>query len=347
MEDGEKGGFRVGWRVKHPAFRACAKNGVWFSDGVNFNEQTQPRVTFRTTALMPSTLTPAATLPPAHPLAAPYRGRLAPTPTGLLHSGHAATFRFAEQRARAAEGTLVLRIEDLDPVRCKPEFEVAAMEDLRWLGIRWDEGPDVGGAYGPYRQSERRKDFLEIWERLRDGGFIYPSEHSRRDVELAAGAPHEDDGEAIFPTQWRPAIGAGRDTKSPDGLNWRFRVPDGERIAFTDERLGPCGFVAGEDFGDFVVWRRDGVPAYELAVVTDDFAMRITEVVRGEDLLRSTARQLLLYRALGLTPPKWCHAPLVRDATGKRLAKRDDALSLRTLRERKIRPEDVGAAGAT
>jgi glutamyl-tRNA synthetase len=219
-------------------------------------------------------------------------------------------------------------------LRCKPEFEAAAMEDLRWLGIRWDEGPDVGGAFGPYRQSERRGWFLEVWARLRDSGVIYPCARSRRDVELAAGAPHEDDAEAIFPVQWRPAIGAGWEAESPDGVNWRFRVPDGERIGFTDERLGGCGFVAGEDFGDFVVWRRDGVPAYELAVVADDFAMGITEVVRGEDLLKSTARQLLLYRALGWEAPGWCHAPLVRDAAGRRLAKRDDALSVRALRER-------------
>ena len=270
-----------------------------------------------------------------------YRGRLAPSPTGLLHAGHAATFRFAAQRARDAGGMLVMRIEDLDPLRCKPEFEEAALEDLRWLEIRWDEGPDVGGAFAPYRQSERREWFLHVWARLRDSGLIYPCSRSRRDVELAAGAPHEDDAEAIFPPQWRPAPGAGRNAASPDGVNWRFRVPDRERISFRDERLGECEFVAGKDFGDFVVWRKDGIPAYESAVVADDHAMGITEVVRGEDLLKSTARQLLLYRALGWEPPRWCHAPLVCDATGKRLAKRDAALSLRTLRNRSTTAEDV------
>jgi glutamyl-tRNA synthetase len=169
---------------------------------------------------------------------------------------------------------------------------------------------------------------------LRDGGFIYPSERSRRDVELADAAPHEDGGtERVFPPQWRPPHGTGREATAPDGVNWRFRVPDGERVTFVDGRLGDRAYTAGVDFGDFVVWRRDGVPAYELAVVADDHAMRISEVVRGEDLLKSTARQLLLYRALGWVPPRWWHTPLVRDANGRRLAKRDGATSLRTLRE--------------
>ncbi|MDR2845147.1 MAG: tRNA glutamyl-Q synthetase [Puniceicoccales bacterium] len=266
-----------------------------------------------------------------------YRGRIAPTPTGLLHLGHAATFCRAEERAHDANGAVVMRIEDLDPLRCKPEFATAALEDLRWLGLRWDEGPDTdGGAFGPYTQSERRAWFLSVWARLRDGGFIYPCARSRRDVEMAAGAPHDDDGtdgEPIFPVEWRPAAGAGREATAPMGHNWRFRVPDGEPIHFTDTRLGPKTFTAGVDFGDFVIWRRDDVPAYELAVVADDHAMRITEVVRGEDLLKSTARQLLLYRALGWTAPAWYHTALVRDATGRRLAKRDAALSLRALRE--------------
>jgi glutamyl-tRNA synthetase len=262
----------------------------------------------------------------------PYRGRLAPSPTGLLHAGHAATFRMAAQRARDAGGALILRIEDLDLLRCKPEYEAAAIEDLRDLGLRWDEGPDVGGPFAPYRQSRRRGGFLEVWARLRDSGFIYPCLRSRRDVEQAAGAPHEEDAEVLFPVEWRPVPGEGRDVPAPGGFNWRFRVPDGERLVFTDERLGKQEFTAGKDFGDFVVWRRDDVPAYELAVVADDHAMCISEVVRGEDLLKSTARQLLLYRALGWEPPRWCHAPLVRDAAGQRLAKRAGAASLRALR---------------
>jgi glutamyl-tRNA synthetase len=282
---------------------------------------------------------PAAGLPAVPAAAAPYRGRLAPTPTGFLHLGHAATFALAARRAAAAGGALVMRIEDLDPLRCKTHFSKAALEDLRWLGLRWDEGPDVGGAFAPYVQSQRREWFLEVWRRLRDAGAIYPCARSRRDVELAAGAPNEpaagEPVEPFFPREWRPPAGTGAEVASPDALdaNWRFRVPDGRRISFNDGRLGEQSFTAGVDFGDFVIWRRDNVPAYELAVVADDFAMRISEVVRGEDLLLSTARQLLIYETLGWTPPAWFHAPLVRDAGGRRLAKRDNARSLRSLRE--------------
>ncbi|MDR3229327.1 MAG: tRNA glutamyl-Q synthetase [Puniceicoccales bacterium] len=283
-------------------------------------------------------LKPVTPKPTTH---TPYRGRLAPTPTGFLHLGHAATFRTAAERATTAKGTLLMRIEDLDPLRCKSEFSTAALEDLRWLGLRWDEGPDVGGAFAPYTQSQRRDLFLKLWERLRDGGFIYPCKHSRRDVELAANAPHGD--EPLFPKEWRPPPDAGRTSPTPRGENWRFRVPDGEIVSFLDGRLGQQTFVAGVDFGDFIVWRRDDVPAYELAVVADDYAMRISEVVRGEDLLKSTARQLLLYRALGWEPPAWWHTPLLRDASGRRLAKRDGAMSIRELRRRALSPEEVWA----
>jgi glutamyl-tRNA synthetase len=263
----------------------------------------------------------------------PYRGRIAPTPTGLLHLGHAATFRIAHDRARAAGGHLALRIEDLDPQRCRPEFVEACEEDLAWLGLAWDGEPVL--------QSERRCWFLEIWRRLRDGGFIYPSPHSRRDVDLAAQAPHEE--EPIFPAAWRRPAAEGLAWQTPAGMNWRFRVPDGESISFCDGRRGGQSFIAGRDFGDFVVWRRDDVPAYELAVVADDIEMGITEVVRGEDLLLSTARQLLLYHALGAEPPAFFHTPLLLDAAGRRLAKRDAALSIRALRERGLSPADIFA----
>ncbi len=263
-----------------------------------------------------------------------YRGRIAPTPTGFLHLGHAKTFALAARRCREAAGTLVLRIEDIDVVRCKKEFATAAMEDLRALGIAWDEGPDCGGDFAPYVQSQNTEYFLQIWARLRDGGFIYPCRRSRKDVAAAPRAPHDNDdnAEPIFPAEWRPAEkDFGKNFAEPGDWNWRFRVPDGERISFRDELCGEQGFVAGRDFGDFVVWRRDGIPAYELAVVADDIRMKITEVVRGRDLLKSTARQILLYRALAATIPKWAHAPLVLDAAGRRLAKRDDALSVRAI----------------
>ncbi|MDF1502958.1 tRNA glutamyl-Q(34) synthetase GluQRS [Roseisolibacter sp. H3M3-2] len=270
-----------------------------------------------------------------------YRGRIAPTPTGDMHAGHARTFVAAWRRARDAGGAVVLRIEDLDPLRCRPEWTAHAIEDLAWLGVTWDEGPVY--------QSARRAVYADVWRRLRDAGAVYPSTVSRKEVRDAAHAPHEDeeDAEPLFPPALRPPADAGRDAASPAGVVWRFRVPDGETIRFDDAVRGPQAFTAGVDFGDFVVWRKDDVPAYELAVVADDVAMGITEVVRGEDLLRSTARQLLVYRALGAAPPAWCHLPLVRDAAGKRLAKRHQALSVRELRARGHTPAEVLAlAGA-
>ena len=276
------------------------------------------------------------------PLILSYRGRLAPSPTGLLHLGHARTFWIAYQRAVQANGVLVMRNEDLDPQRSKPEFAAAMLEDLRWLGIWWQEGSDVGGPYAPYVQSRRRKFYLEAWRRLVRDGFVYPCRCSRKDLARSAQAPHDEDDEPIYPGTCRPQpSGEIVVPESPAGLNWRFRVPDGEAIAFADGHFGPQSYVAGHDFGDFLVWRRDDVPAYQLAVVDDDAAMRITEVVRGADLLRSTARQILLYRALGLEPPAWYHCPLMNDERGQRLAKRHDALSLRALRERGIAPQDV------
>ncbi len=263
-----------------------------------------------------------------------YRGRIAPSPTGYLHLGHARTFWIAQERARAAGGTLVMRIEDIDEARCKPEFREAILEDLHWFGLKWDEGPDCGGPYAPYIQSQRRGLYREVLEHLRRGGFIYPCRCSRRDVLTALGAPHAGDEEPNYPGACRPLPGTppAPSLDLPD-VHWRFRVPHGERLAFLDAAQGPQTAVAGIDFGDFVVWRRDNVPAYQLAVVADDAAMRITEVVRGADLLLSTFRQLLLYRALGWEPPAFYHAPLVLDpATGERLAKRHAALSLRQLR---------------
>jgi len=268
------------------------------------------------------------------------RGRLAPTPTGHLHVGHARTFALAA--ARAVGGTLVYRTEDLDAGRCRPEFAEAAIADLRWLGLKWAEGPDLGGPHAPYVQSQRLPWFRDVWQRLQATGAIYPCEKSRKDVERSLTAPHaEDDAEPIFPPSLRPTLGAGHDAREPGPTNWRFRVPDGEAITFNDALQGPQTFVAGRDFGDFLVWRKDGFPAYELAVVADDHAMGITEVVRGADLLLSTARQLLLYRALAWNAPSWAHAPLIVDAEGRRLAKRTAGLSIRDLRAKGKTPEEV------
>ena len=294
-----------------------------------------------------------------------YRGRIAPSPTGYLHVGHAMTFWRAQERAREAGGKLVLRIEDLDRDRCRGEFADAIIDDLHWFGLVWDEGPDVGGPFAPYIQSQRHSRYLEAWEKLRVGGFIYPCTCSRKDVAEASLAPHEENDEPIYPGTCRPAAGknlqatrllpqgrkkilppvtaAATPSTAPAGTHWRFRVPDGERIEFVDARLAKQSAVAGRDFGDFIVWRRDDVPAYQLAVVVDDAAMRISEVVRGEDLLVSTFRQLLLYRSLDLMPPKFFHTRLVVDESGKRLAKRHGSLSLRALRERGVAAEELRA----
>lgn len=273
-----------------------------------------------------------------------FRGRLAPTPTGLLHAGHAQTFALAA--ARASGAGLVMRIEDLDRDRCREEFAAAALEDLAWLGLEWTEGPDIGGPHAPYEQSRRGGWFLDVWRRLEAAGVIYPSPHSRRDVEDASSAPHgatlgssDAPPEPLFPVALRPA--RWERASSPGRVAWRFRVPDGRVLEFDDGRLGRVRRTAGIDFGDFVVWRRDDLAAYELAVVADDHAMAIEEVVRGEDLLTSTARQLLLYEALGWQPPRWFHAPLVVDAAGRRLAKRSGGMAIRDLRARGCSPADV------
>ncbi len=273
-----------------------------------------------------------------------YRGRIAPSPTGYLHLGHARTFWTAYERALAAKGTLVFRNEDLDPQRSRPEYAAAMLEDLRWLGICWQEGPDVGGPFAPYVQSERRSHYLRTWHELYDRGHLYPCSCSRKDLAEAAQAPHESvqhqdpNDEPIYNGRCRNRKLAASD---PAGVTWRFRAPDGLTVRFVDLAAGPQEFTAGVDFGDFVVWRRDDVPAYQLAVVADDLAMGITEVVRGRDLLKSTARQLLIYQALGAEPPNFFHCPLLADAAGNRLAKRHDSLSLRFLRQSGLSPRDV------
>jgi len=251
------------------------------------------------------------------------------------------TFWQAQERADQNGARLILRIEDLDRDRCTPEFRDAIIEDLHWFGLRWDEGPDVGGAFAPYIQSERRQIYLAAWKKLRDAALIYPCVCSRRDVLKSAGAPHHENEEPVYPGTCRPQRGTVSELDSPEGHNWRFRVPEAEAMEFVDQRLGTQHATAGADFGDFIIWRKDGVPAYQLAVVADDAEMQISEVVRGADLLLSTFRQMLIYRALGLSAPQFYHAELVKDAAGQRLAKRHDALSLRELRNSGADPEEL------
>ena len=214
------------------------------------------------------------------------------------------------------------------------------VEDLLWLGLDWDEGFGRGGPFGPYSQSERREHYLAAWRKLRDEGAIYPCSCSRKDLASVASAPNDNDDEPIYPGTCR-SRNDGTSFESPAGVNWRFRVPDGESVQFDDRHLGSQTFITGRDFGDFVVFRRDDVPAYQLAVVVDDAAMQITEVVRGLDLLKSTARQILLGRALQLASPLFYHCDLVRDESGVRLAKRHDSLSLRELRRQGWTPQQV------
>lgn len=267
---------------------------------------------------------------------AQYIGRLAPSPTGLLHLGHAATFFAAWQRARAAKGTLLLRMEDLDRERAKPRFAAAILEDLRWLGLTWE--PPV------WTQSERVPAFRSALERLIAAGLAYPCTCSRRELQQAVSAPHEDaDDEPVYPGTCRRRCAA---TSFRPAVNYRFRVPDGEPVPFVDGHLGPQRFVPGTDpavadFGDFLLWRKDGLPSYQLACVVDDHAMGITEAVRGRDLLKSAARQILVAGALGFVSPQWFHTELLRDARGIRLAKRHDALAIRTLREQGMSPDTV------
>jgi glutamyl-tRNA synthetase len=277
----------------------------------------------------------------------PYRGRLAPSPTGLLHLGHARTFWIAQQRAEQHGGALILRNDDLDRARCRAEFVAAMDEDLHWFGLRWSEGPDLGGPFAPYEQSARMPHYVAAFERLREAGCIYPCTCSRQDVRRALTAPHQGDEEPIYPGTCRPPSAGNSRFQIPNpatervGVNWRFRVPEGEGIEFVDGHFGPQRAVGGADFGDFLVWRKDDLPSYQLACTVDDAAMHITEVVRGADLIGSTFRQLLLYRALGEPIPQFHHCPLVTDAHGLRLAKRTDALSLRTLRAAGRTPEEL------
>ena len=270
----------------------------------------------------------------------PYRGRLAPSPTGFLHLGHARTFWIAQQRAHLFGGTLLLRDDDLDRSRSRTVFAEAQLEDLRWFGLRWSEGPDIGGPYAPYRQSQRLAHYTDAFHRLRNDGWIYPCYCSRKDIQAAVSAPHAADDEPIYPGICRPSKPRIVCT-SARPAHWRFRVPDGEVCSFIDAAFGNVERVAGRDFGDFVVWRQDGVPSYQLACIVDDVAMQITEVVRGADLLISTLRQQLLAQALGVRSPRYYHCPLWCDENGVRLAKRHAAMSLRSLREAGWPPEQL------
>lgn len=260
------------------------------------------------------------------------RGRYAPSPSGRLHLGNARTALLAWLDARSRGGSFVLRVEDLDPQRSKPEHERAQLDDLRWLGLDWDEGPDVGGPHGPYRQSQRGELYAAALARL----DTYPCVCTRKELRESSLAPHG--AEPIYP-------GTCRARSSPPGrpASQRLRVPAGT-IAFEDRLLGPHAQDVAREVGDFVLRRGDGAWAYQLAVVVDDAAMQITDVVRGADLLDSTARQILLQRMLGYPTPRYAHVPLLLGPGGEKLSKRDGAPDLGQLRAIGIDPRRVVAA---
>jgi glutamyl-tRNA synthetase len=278
------------------------------------------------------------------------RGRFAPSPTGPLHVGNARTALLAWLDVRSRGGRLVMRVEDLDGPRVRPGLEARILDELRWLGLDWDEGPDVGGPLGPYRQSERAAIHAAALDRLRRAGLAYPCFCSRAEISQASQAPHASDEGPRYPGTCRdlsPAEQASRAERRRPA--WRFRVPDGP-VSFPDRFHGECSFDVAATVGDFVVARADGVPAYQLAVAVDDAAMRVSDVLRADDLLPSTARQILLFRALGLPVPDFAHVPLVVGPDGERLAKRHGALSVGELRERGVAPSELlgmlaGASG--
>ena len=273
----------------------------------------------------------------------PIVGRFAPSPSGRIHLGNMFCCLLAWLSARQGGGRVVLRIEDLDTARCPRRYARQMEDDLRWLGLCWDEGPGAGGENGPYYQSERTERYQAALERLEGQGLVYPCFCTRAELH-AASAPHRGDGQVVYPGTCRaltPAQAAERASRTGWAPALRLRVPDRE-MAFTDGHMGPYREDLARDCGDFLLRRSDGMFAYQLAVVVDDAAMEVTEVVRGADLLSSTPRQLLLYELLGLEPPRFFHAPLLLAADGRRLSKRDADAGLERLEGRRTPAEILG-----
>lgn len=269
-----------------------------------------------------------------------YRGRYAPSPTGDLHLGNARTALLAWLRARRQGGRLVLRVDDLDGPRTVEAAVHGNLEELAWLGLDWDEGPDVGGPHGPYRQSQRGPRYAAALAELERQGLVFACYLSRRELHGIASAPHG--ATPVYGAAQRRANERVAAARRAAGKVPSLRVRAGPGVlAFDDLVAGPQRFEVGVDLGDVIVRRADGLWAYQLATVVDDAAMGITEVVRGDDLLPSTGSQLLLYRALGLDAPAFLHLPLLLDESGERLAKRRGSLTLRGLRAAGVAPERV------
>jgi glutamyl-tRNA synthetase len=267
-------------------------------------------------------LSPPVPAPPPHfALSRPETSRLAPSPTGALHLGNARTFLINWALARREAWQLILRIEDLDTPRVKPDAVAGIIDTLQWLGIEWDTPPGE-----ELIQSRDLEPYRTAMRHLAAHALVYPCALSRTEIEAAASAPQEGAHEVRFPAHLRPAL-RGLDfdaieAAAPEGTNWRFAVPDAD-IAVDDTFAGSRSFNIAAIVGDFVVWTKRRQPSYQLAVVVDDHRQGVTRIVRGDDLLDSAARQLLLYRALGYAPePRHLHLPLVLGPDGKRLAKR-------------------------
>lgn len=269
-------------------------------------------------------------------------GRFAPSPSGRMHLGNIFTALISWLSARQKGDKWILRIEDLDPQRSRLEYARQIEDDLIWLGLDWDEGGVEGrGEHGPYLQSQRNQFYEEALSRLETTGLTYPCYCTRADI-MATQAPHESDGRVVYAGTCRPQKFGGRGKmKSGDVRAARLFVPD-EEITFTDRLFGPQSVNLSTHCGDFILRRADGAWAYQLAVVVDDALMGVKEVVRGCDLLLSSAQQIYLYRLLGLEPPEFAHVPLLCNDAGQRLSKRDKALDMETLRKEYTPSQVVG-----
>ena len=280
-----------------------------------------------------------------HPISSDQlRGRLAPSPTGALHLGNARSFLVAWLSIRSRGGAVVMRMEDLDHPKVKAGAAQQAYDDLRWLGLDWDEGPDCGGAHAPYVQSERVELYREALGKLQKSGLVYPCVCSRSDVEAAQSAPHAGEDGLRYSGTCRGRFSSFAEASAalPEGRlpAWRFRV-ENEVVSFVDGFCGEQHQNVAEAVGDFALARHEYGAGYMLAVVVDDAAMGITEVLRGDDLLATTHRQILLYKALGLECPKFVHVPLVVGSDGRRLAKRHGDTRISTLRESGVSAEKI------